>query len=114
MATPSDAYDTMKLAELLEDCAERGLEPGALKGNALRELLRRDDAQFGLGRAPLPEPRAVATGLPPMPASVAAAAAVRRAWGDSADSIATAARIKKDEAAERAQANAALPATPCT
>ena len=106
MATPADAYDTMKLSELIDECAERGLEAGALKGNALRELLRRDDAAFGLGRAPLPVPQPVATGLPPMAAAVAAAASVRRAWGDSADSIAATARIKAADAAEREAAMA--------
>jgi len=76
-------YDSMNRAQLAEECSERGIECGELKGSDLRVILRKDDETFGSLRPSLPLPEALATGLPPMTLATAQAQAVRSMWGTS-------------------------------
>ena len=43
MASALPDYDAMRLEQLLDECAERGIDPGPRKGRELRDLLRADD-----------------------------------------------------------------------
>jgi hypothetical protein len=76
-------YDSMNRPQLAEECSERGIDCGELKGSDLRVLLRKDDETFGSLRPGLPLPEALATGLPPMTLATAQAQAVRSMWGTS-------------------------------